>query len=496
MSARASCRPKISRLTPVIPSAVWRTPNVVEGPRVCCHGLELPTTFSSLASGGPYRSVISVLAVLLVTFLTPLGVGQQSRNKFEDHIQAYVRNGDFSGSVLVAKSGRILFQKSYGMANYEWNVPNSEKTKFHIASVTKTFTAAAIVMLEQQGKLKLSDSLSKYVPDYLNGDRITIEQMLAHSSGLPDFYSLPEYPTKKYQRITLPDLIAWVKVKPLDFLPGSKNSYSNTGYGFLAYIIEQVSGKPYDQFIAEEILRPAGMKDTGTLRDETLIPARADGYQPALGNPGLRNAPFYDKTILTGSGSLYSTTGDLYAWCRAIEARRFFDIRKLAYPYGWGARVTKSKHKYIEQSGRDPGFASHIAIFPDDDLIVIVLGNLEDAAVNVMADDLAALSLGENPPPPATRTKTTTPILHAEDYTGRYEVNPTFLIDVRSERSDLYLRGTGGDYLPLESLGKDSFFYRQLYVKVGFQRDKAGKIEALLWNGDYPCKKVSDKPQP
>jgi CubicO group peptidase (beta-lactamase class C family) len=438
----------------------------------------------------------NVLILLLgVLWAVPAG-SQQSRLKFDDHVQAYVRNGDFSGSVLVARSGRVIFQKSYGMANYEWSIPNTDKTKFHIASVTKTFTAAAIVMLEQQGKLKLTDPLSKYVPDYLNGERITIEQMLTHSSGVPDYYSLPEYPTKKYQRVPLPDLIAWVKTKPLEFLPGSKNSYSNTGYGFLAYIIEQVSGKSYDQFITEEILRPAGMKDTGTLRDEVLISSRADGYQPALGSPSLRNAPFYDKAILTGSGSLYSTTGDLYAWCRAVELGRFIDIRKLAYSYGWGARETKSKHKYIEQSGRDPGFASHIGIFPPDDLIVIVLGNLEDAAVNVLADDLAALALGESPQPPAPRVKSTAAITQPEDYAGRYEVNPRFLIDVRAEGPDLYLRGTGGDYLPLEPTGKDSFFYRQLYAKVGFQRDKSGKIQALLWNGDYPCKKVSVKPQP
>jgi CubicO group peptidase (beta-lactamase class C family) len=436
-----------------------------------------------------------MLAGLFTLFFGLEAFSQQPRPKFDDHIQAYVRNGDFSGSVLIAKSGRVVFQKSYGMANYEWGIPNSEKTRFHIASVTKTFTAAATLMLEQHGKLKLSDPLSKYVPGYLNGERITIEQMLSHSSGLPDYYSLPEYSTKKYQRVALPDLITWVKTKPLDFLPGSKNSYSNTGYGFLAYIIEQVSGKPYDQFIADEILRPAGMKDTGTVRDEVLIPNRADGYQPALGTPGLHNAPFYDKTILTGSGSLYSTPGDLYTWCRAIESGRFFDIRKLSYPYGWGTRETKSKHKFVEQSGRDPGFASHVAVFPDDNLIVIVLGNLEDAAVNVMADDLAALALGENPPAPAERARTTAPISGADDYAGRYLVNPTFFLDVRAEGADLYLRGTGGDYLPLEPIGKGSFFYRQLYVKVGFQQDKNGKIETLLWNGDYPCKKVSDKPQ-
>ena len=426
----------------------------------------------------------------------PLLVAQPSSSRFDHQVQAYVRNGDFSGSILITKDGHVLFQKAYGMANYEWAIPNSEKTRFHIASVTKTFTAAAVLRLEQEGKLKIADPLSKYVPDFLNGDRITVEQMLAHASGLPDYYSLPEYATRKYQRMTLPDLIAWVKTKPLDFLPGSKSSYSNTGYGFLAYIIEQVSGKSYEQFLADEILRPGGLKDTGTFRDESLIANRAGGYQPALGDHGLRNAPFYDKTILTGSGSLYSTTGDLYQWCRGVQSGKFSEHSKPEHPYGWIARETKSKHKSIEQSGRAPGFASHVSLFPDDHLVVIVLGNLEDAAVNMIADDLAAIALGETPVAPSPRPRTAAPISHPEEYAGTYEVNPTFLLDVRAEGADLYLRGTGGDYLPLEPTGKDSFFYRQLYVKVGFRRDKSGKTEGLLWNGDYPCKKVSDKPRP
>jgi CubicO group peptidase (beta-lactamase class C family) len=429
-----------------------------------------------------------------VLFISASVTAQISGSRFDRQVQAYVRNGDFSGSVLVAKDAHVLFQKSYGMANYEWKIPNSENTKYHIASVTKTFTAAAVLNLEQQGKLKLSDPLSKYVPDFLNGERINIEQLLTHTSGLPDFYSLPEYPIKKYQRVTLPDLIAWVKTKPLDFLPGSKSSYSNTGYGFLAYIIEQISGKPYEAYVAEEILKPARMKDTGTFRDETLIPERATGYQPALGDRGLRNARSYDKTILTGSASMYSTTNDLYLWCRALQSGKFADLRQTAY--GWNARETRSKHKYLEQDGREPGFVSHVSLFPDDQLMVIVLSNLEDAGVNVLAEDLAALALGENPEMPAPRSTTAAALTRPEQFVGTYEVDPKLLLDIRAEGDALYLRGTGGDYLPLEPTQKDSFFYRQLYVKVGFRRDKSGHVEALLWNGEYPCKKLSDKPRP
>src|SRR6202008_890153 len=217
------------------------------------------------------RALVSVLSIFSLSRLAP---GQVMASRFEQQVQAYVRNGDFSGSVLVAKDGRTLFQKSYGLANYEWKIPNSDKTRSHLPSVTKTFNASAILHLQQQGKLKLTDPMSKYVPDFLNGERITIEQLLTHTSGLPDFYSLPEYPIKKYQRVTLPDLIAWVKTKPLDFLPGSKSSYSNTGYGFLAYIVEQASGKTYEEYVAEEVLQPVGLKDTGPFRDDAIIPER------------------------------------------------------------------------------------------------------------------------------------------------------------------------------------------------------------------------------
>jgi CubicO group peptidase (beta-lactamase class C family) len=418
---------------------------------------------------------------------------------FDDYIRAYAQNGDFSGSVLVARDGRIVFRKSYGMANYELSVPNSEKTRFHIGSVSKTFTAAAIVLLEKQGKLKLSDPLSKWLPDYLNGEKITVEQMLTHRSGLPDYYSLPDYGTKKSQPVTLPDLIAWVKTKPLDFLPGSESRYSNTGYAFLAYIVEQVSGERYGEFVAEELFRPAGMKDSGTFRDDVLIPDRAAGYQPWIGALGMRNAPAYDKTILTGAASLYSTTGDLYAWCRALREKKFFDLSGLAYPYGWRENEiggpNEEKIKVLEQDGREPGFVAHVLIGSKKDLVVVALGNLEDAAVNTIARDLAVLALGESVTPPAARPRRPNSATNAE-YAGRYEVRPDFLIDVKQDGPDLFLRGTGGDYLPLEPVGKDAFFYRQFYLTVRFKRDQAGKVDQLIWMSDYRCKKVSDKPQP
>jgi len=166
--------------------------------------------------------------------------------------------------------------------------------------------------------------------------------MLSHTSGLPDYYSLPEYPTRKYQRVTLPDLIAWVATKPLDFLPGSKSSYSNTGYGSWP-----TSSSRYPKAVRPVPhggdLRPAGMKDTGTLRDEVLIPARADGYRPGLGDPACATRRSTTRRFSRARGRSTPPPATSMAWCRAIQARRFFDIGKLAYPYGWGARETKSR---------------------------------------------------------------------------------------------------------------------------------------------------------
>jgi len=415
------------------------------------------------------------------------------QSAFERFMKPYVTAGDFSGAILVARRGKLLYRENYCRLDYESNIPHSRRSRFHIASLSKTFTAAGILLLEQDGKLSLLDRLSKYVSDYADADRITLTQLLEHSSGLPDYYSLPEYPGLKRSPITLEQLISIVKTKPLDFAPGTQNRYSNTGYAFLAYVIEKASGLAYDRFVRERLLLPAGMKDSGTWSDEPLIPFRARGYQPWVGTAGLRNAPFYDKTLLTGSGSLYSTAEDLWAWYRFFRDRGLFPVDGSHHPYGWGLRK-KDGRSYLEQDGRDPGFVSHMTVFPEEDLVVIVLGNLEIAADSAIADGLAAIALGNRPNSPAVRQTYPLDKDSLASYAGRYEVSPNFVLDVASAGGHLFLRGTGGDFLPLDPTGKDVFFYRQLYVTVRFQLDETRKATTLLWGGDFPCRRIGDAP--
>lgn len=414
-------------------------------------------------------------------------------SSFDQFVKSYVTMGDFSGAILVAHGGKVIFRHDYGQLDYERKIPHGRRSRFHIASLSKTFTAAAVLLLDQDGKLALTDRLSKYVPNYPDAEKITLTQLLGHSSGVPDYYSLPEYPELKRSPVTLERLISIIKTKPLDFAPGTQSRYSNTGYAFLAYVIERVSGLTYDRFVRERLMLAAGMKHSGTWSDKVVIPFRANGYQRWVGTPGLRKAPFYDKTLLTGAGSLYSTADDLWAWYRFFRSRNLFPIEGPHYPYGWGLQK-KDGRLYLDQSGRDPGFVSHMSVFPGEDLVIIVLGNLEVGADSAIVDGLATIALGGRATRPQVRPTHPVAKKLLASYAGRYEVTPNLILDVVPAAGHLFLRGTGGDFLPLDPTGKDAFFYRQLYTSVGFKPDSNGKVTALLWGGDYACQRISDVP--
>src|ERR1700722_752034 len=190
--------------------------------------------------------------------------GQQSFvAKVDAYIGPFLATKNFNGAVLVAQKGRILYLKAFGQADIALNVPNRPDTKFHIASLSQSFTAAAILLLQERGLLNISDSISVYVPDYPNGGRITIHQLLTHTSGIPNINNMPEYDTISRFSQTPASLVNVFKHKPLDFEPGAKYAYSNSNYNLLAYIIEKVSGKSYGEFIMENILGPLQMTHTG-----------------------------------------------------------------------------------------------------------------------------------------------------------------------------------------------------------------------------------------
>ncbi len=265
--------------------------------------------------------------------------GSDIEAKVDAYVKPYLDIKAFNGAILIARGGRVLLAKGFGMANYELDVPNTPRTKFHIASISKTFTAAAVMILEERGALKVQDPLSKYLPDYPNGEKMTIHHLLVHTSGIPNVNNFPEYEQWSRFPQTPASLIGFFKNRPLNFEPGARYEYSNSNYNVLAFIVEKASGRSYGDFLRESIFDPLGMKDTAHDGDAAaLVRNAASGYTPA-GYDGLEKTPYLDWTIKTGNGSIYTTIGDLYAWDRALYSEKILSRASLESdlhpPRGW-----------------------------------------------------------------------------------------------------------------------------------------------------------------
>jgi CubicO group peptidase (beta-lactamase class C family) len=321
-------------------------------------------------------------------------------------IQSYAKANEFSGTVLIACAGKPIFQRGFGMANWEWNIPNALDTKFRLGSLTKIFTATAILQLAEQGKLSIDDPVSKYyTASPASWRRITIKHLLTHQSGIPDYADpLVLSPTTARTEARIdraPEaLIELFRDKPLQFEPGSQVSYSNSGYVVLGVIIENLSGEAYAHYIRKHILEPLGMHDSGYDLNEKIIPRRAAGYVRTTDD--WQNAPFLAMSIPYSAGSLYSTVSDLLRLDHAFYALKPLSAasQKLMFTnYGdhWGMGwniFQQSGHDQFANEGEVNGFHTGIARYPDDKLKIIVLSNFEGAPIEDIFDDLKLLYLG------------------------------------------------------------------------------------------------------
>jgi len=233
-------------------------------------------------------AILAGSLLLLFVLTATTCVAQDIEAKVDGYISPYLKIGNFSGSILIAKEGRILLSKGYGMANLEHDVPNTPQTIFRLGSVTKQFTSMAIMQLQEKQLLNVDDPIAKYLPTYPNGEEITIHHLLTHTSGVPDFTSFPDYEKTMMLPSPVEKTIERFKDKPLEFTPGEKFKYSNSGYILLGYIIEKVSGKSYEEFLKENIFQPLNMMNTGYDHHHTLLKHRASGY--SIGGGGLTNA--------------------------------------------------------------------------------------------------------------------------------------------------------------------------------------------------------------
>jgi CubicO group peptidase (beta-lactamase class C family) len=354
---------------------------------------------------------------------------QDLSTRVEEYMAARVQRDKFSGTVLIARAGQVIFCKGYGMANLELDVPCSPQTKFRLGSITKQFTAMAILILQERGKLNVSDKIKKYLPDAPKAwDDITIHHLLTHTSGIPNVTSFPDFLKTLPNRVTLKELIAKFKDKPLEFKPGEKFKYSNSGYILLGQIIETVSEKPYASFLKEAIFVPLQMHDSGYDNAAQLLKHRASGYTRLLG-VATANALHIDMSIPHAAGALYSTVEDLLKWDRALDSEKLVSTKSLeamhrpfkdGYGYGWAIDRKFGQPRY-EHGGGIPGFVTIIERFPVEKLLVVALSNLETSRIERIGDDLAAIALGQPyVVPREPKVVKLDPKLYAA-YVGRYE---------------------------------------------------------------------------
>lgn len=313
------------------------------------------------------------------------------------------KQNDFMGSVLAAQGGKIVFEKGYGMASLELDVPNTPQTKFRLGSITKQFTATAILQLAALGKLNVTDPVSKYITDAPAAWKdITIHHLLTHTSGVPNFTGFPDYEKTQREPVTPTELVARFENRPLDFEPGSKFKYSNSGYEVLGVIIEKVSGEKYEAYVKQHIFDPLDMHDTGYDHDTEIIKHRAAGYE--IGKDGKRrNAAYIDMSIPYSAGSLYSTVEDLYRWDRALYTdkvltsqwrEKMFTPFLNNYAYGWFVRG-EGRDKTIVHNGGVNGFSTVIERYPERNACVIVLQNGGGRAILAMTNRMNEALFGK-----------------------------------------------------------------------------------------------------
>ena len=351
------------------------------------------------------RSIITAgfLGIFMLIAMINISCGQSKIEKLDKLIGTYAEYGQFNGSVLVADKGEVIYKKGFGLANMEWNIPNQPDTKHRLGSITKQFTSMLIMQLVQQGKLKLDVPISTYLPDYpkKNGDVITIHHLLTHTSGTPNYTSFPNFFMDHGRDPFRPEeLMSYFADSTLQFTPGERHSYSNSGYILLGVIIEKVTGKTYEQVLQENILTPLKMNNTGYDHQDIVVKNRASGYDK--NGRGYTNAGYLDMSIPYAAGAMYSTVEDLYLWNQALYtekllSKKYMDIvfekHTVAgqgyYAYGWlisDLPIGNSGEQIptISHGGGIHGFNTEITRFPTDKSFIVLLNNTGGAPLEEM----------------------------------------------------------------------------------------------------------------
>jgi CubicO group peptidase (beta-lactamase class C family) len=406
-----------------------------------------------------------------------------------DHVvQSYVDNGTFAGSVLVARGSDVIVSKGYGLADVEWNIPNSPSARFRVASITKQFTAAAILLLEERGRLQIDDLVKTHLPEApASWDRITLFHLLTHTAGFPGL--LPtltgrQAPVESADG-TVAGYVTALMQRPLESQPGERFNYTNAGYFVLGHLIQKLTGQSYETFINENIFTPLAMKDSG-LDGPIVIPRRAGSY--TLTPKGLVNASSVAARVVPNTAAgLYSTTEDLMRWQNGLYSGKVISkasLQKMTTPfkgdYGLGVYIrTVDGRRAATHGGGVPPFAN-LTYFFDRGVSVVVLGNLSVAPSAQIAADLGALAHGDTVELMSEKKAITLASSVLARNAGVYQTAVGQTMTIRVEGGQLAAQTGAGTALPLLPESETRFFNRDLHVVVEFVRDGAGNVAELV----------------
>ena len=433
---------------------------------------------------------MKILLTIYLFAISFISTSQINFSEIDSLMNSTYPQNEPGASILISKKGNIIYKKAFGLSNLEHKIKNTPEHIFQIGSITKQFTAASILMLVEQGKISLNDPITKYIEDYpTHNQNITIHHLLTHTSGIKNYTTMPEWWKVWRQDFTPTEMIGVFKNQPLEFKPGEKFSYSNSGYFLLGYIIEKISGLTYSEFIEKNIFKPLGMYNSLYGSHTKLIQNRANGYQK---DTEYVNAEYLSLTQPYAAGSIMSNVNDLFLWNQAIMSfkllkketiQKAFTNYKLTngssinYGYGWIIDEINGSPT-IEHSGGIFGFSSNGIYLPNEDVYVIVLTNKDSDTPGEISTKIASIVI-EKP----YKTAKSTILLdskYSKSLTGNYEFEDGITRVITFEEGQLYSQRIGGLKTKLIAINKTSFaFESNVFSYLKFIIDKRGKHQVI-----------------
>lgn len=395
-------------------------------------------------------------------------------------------------SVLVAQNGKVLYKNSFGYADIENKVAATPETKFRIGSITKQFTASGILKLKEQGKLELTDKLSKYFPDFPRGNEVTIHHLLTHTSGIHSYTNTDSFMTKVLKPVTNEELLNYFKNIPYDFSPGERLMYNNSGYFLLGYIIEKITGKTLTAYLQETFFGPLHMKNTGMYDASLKLENEAKGYQ----KDGNRYIPAlnWNMTWAAGAGGMCSTVEDLYKWNEALFSGKVLSPQsqqlaftpvtlnngkiapEMSYGYGWGIDNYRGQ-QVIGHGGGLNGFISQLARYAGENMTIVMLTNVTPPQIEISSNKLAEFYLWEKLDRQRSfSAKAAGDSVNFLDYAGGYDFQNLGIMKITSAENKLFAQLGDQPRFEIYPLAKDEFFWKVVQAKIKFVRNEQGKV--------------------